>query len=80
MLIYALMFEDAVNAAYAISPEGSILASAQAADALLVGSEVQPDPCTAFPQAMEAQTPKQAHGALAGFGVPTPHASASPAF
>ena len=38
MDMYALMLEDAATAAYAIYPEGSILASAQAAVALLVGT------------------------------------------
>ncbi len=37
MDIYALMLEDAANAAYAIYPEGSILASVRAADALRAG-------------------------------------------
>ena len=36
--IDALMYEDAVSAACAINPVGTIIASAQAADALLVGT------------------------------------------
>ena len=49
------MFEDAVNAAYAINSEGSILASVQAADALPAGTGVQPKPITAFLQAAAEQ-------------------------
>ena len=79
MLSCDLMLEDAVNAAYAINPEGSILASAQAADALPVGTGVQPKPSTAFLRAIAEQAKQEAYGPLAGAGAPTPTASASSA-
>ncbi len=62
------MFEDAVNAAYAINPEGSILASAQTAGAL---PGVQPKLITAFVQAKAEQAQHEANGPLAGAPAPT---------
>ena len=64
--LYAHMFEETMNAASAITPEGSVLAPIQAANVLPAGARAHPTPVSVFLQAKAEHSLQEAEQETCG--------------